>query len=115
MPNWYNIHSIIFYKMRIKRWGIIAAICLGLIASLSAFKQTDKYFEIAKNMEIFSGVYKEINLLYVDEINPSQIMTTGIDAMLESLDPYTNYIPEDKIEDFRTQLTGQYGGIGAVI
>lgn len=101
--------------MRIKRWGVIAAICIALIGSLSAFKQTDKYFEIAKNMEIFSSVYKEINLLYVDEINPSQIMTTGIDAMLESLDPYTNYIPEDKIEDFRTQLTGQYGGIGAVI
>jgi len=101
--------------MRIKRWGVIAAGCIALIASLSAFKQTDKYFEIAKNMEIFSSVYKEINLLYVDEINPSQIMTTGIDAMLESLDPYTSYIPEDKIEDFRTQLTGQYGGIGAVI
>ena len=101
--------------MRIKRWGVVAAICIALIASLSAFKQTDKYFEIAKNMEIFSSVYKEINLLYVDEVNPSQIITTGIDAMLESLDPYTNYIPEDKIEDFRTQLTGQYGGIGAVI
>lgn len=101
--------------MKIKRWGVVAASCIALIASLSAFKQTDKYFEIAKNMEIFSSVYKEVNLLYVDEINPSQIMTTGIDAMLESLDPYTNYIPEDKIEDFRTQLTGQYGGIGAVI
>ncbi len=101
--------------MKIKRWGIIAFVTIGLVASLSAFRQTDKYFEIAKNMELFSAVYKEVNLLYVDEINPSQIMTTGIDAMLESLDPYTNYIPEDKIEDFRTQLTGQYGGIGAVI
>jgi carboxyl-terminal processing protease len=101
--------------MKIKRWGIIAFVTIGLVASLSAFKQTDKYFEIAKNMELFSAVYKEVNLLYVDEVNPSQIMTTGIDAMLESLDPYTNYIPEDKIEDFRTQLTGQYGGIGAMI
>ncbi|MGN6646438.1 MAG: S41 family peptidase [Cytophaga sp.] len=101
--------------MKIKRWGIIAFIAIGLIASLSAFKQTDKYFEMAKNMELFAAVYKEVNLLYVDEINPSQFMTTGIDAMLESLDPYTNYIPEDNIEDFRTQLTGQYGGIGAVI
>ena len=101
--------------MRIKRWGVIAAICIALIASLSAFKQSEKYFEITKNMEIFSSVYKEVNRLYVDEINPAQFMTTGIDAMLESLDPYTNYIPEDKIEDFRTQLTGQYGGIGAII
>jgi carboxyl-terminal processing protease len=100
--------------MRIKRWGIIAAICIALITSLSAFK-TEKYFEITKNMEIFSSVIKEVNRLYVDEINPSQLITTGIDGMLESLDPYTNYIPEDKIEDFRTMLTGQYGGIGAVI
>ncbi|WP_299251969.1 S41 family peptidase [uncultured Cytophaga sp.] len=101
--------------MKIKRWGIVTATGIAFIASLSAFTQTDKYFEIAKNMEIFSSVYKEVNLLYVDEINPSQFMETGIDAMLASLDPYTNYIPEDKIEDFRTQLTGQYGGIGAVI
>lgn len=101
--------------MNIKRWGIITAVAIGAVTSLSAFKQTDKYFEIAKNMELFSAVYKEVNLLYVDEVNPAQIMTTGIDAMLESLDPYTNYIPEDNIEDFRTQLTGQYGGIGAVI
>jgi carboxyl-terminal processing protease len=101
--------------MKIKRWGIVTATGIAFIASLSAFTQTDKYFEIAKNMEIFSSVYKEVNLLYVDEINPSQFMETGIDAMLASLDPYTNYIPEDKIEDFRTQLTGQYGGIGAII
>ncbi|HSY61910.1 MAG TPA: S41 family peptidase [Cytophaga sp.] len=100
--------------MRIKRWGIIAAIGIVLIASLSAFK-TEKLFEITKNMEIFSSVIKEVNRLYVDEINPTQLITTGIDGMLESLDPYTNYIPEDKIEDFRTMLTGQYGGIGAVI
>ncbi len=101
--------------MKIKRWGIIAGSAVAIVASLTAFTQTDKYFEIAKNMEIFSAVYKEVNLLYVDEVNPANVMTAGIDAMLESLDPYTNYIPEDKIEDFRTQLTGQYGGIGAVI
>jgi carboxyl-terminal processing protease len=101
--------------MKIKRWGIIAGGVVAISVLLTAFTQTDKYFDIAKNMEIFAAVYKEVNLLYVDEVNPSQVMTTGIDAMLESLDPYTNYIPEDKIEDFRTQLTGQYGGIGAVI
>ncbi|MBC7449903.1 MAG: PDZ domain-containing protein [Cytophagales bacterium] len=101
--------------MKRRRIVITCIVAVGLIASLSAFKQTDKYFEISKNMEIFSTVYKEVNMLYVDEINPSKIMTTGIDAMMESLDPYTNYIPEDNIEDFRTQMTGQYGGIGAVI
>jgi len=101
--------------MKRKHLVVVFLVAIGLIASLSAFKQTDKYFEISKNMEIFASVYKDVNLLYVDELNPSKIMTTGIDAMLESLDPYTNYIPEDNIEDFRTQLTGQYGGIGAVI
>jgi len=90
-------------------------ILVGAAVSLTAFTQTDRYFEIAKNMEIFTTIYKEVNLLYVDDVNPSKTMKVGIDAMLESLDPYTNYIPEDDIEDFRTQLTGQYGGIGAVI
>lgn len=73
----------------------------------------DRYFEIAKNLEIFASVFKEVNSLYVDEVNPNQLMRTGIDAMLASLDPYTNYIPEDEVENYRTINTGQYGGIGA--
>ncbi|MDX2196465.1 MAG: S41 family peptidase [Cytophagales bacterium] len=89
-----------------------------LIATLSFFSFTqvnDKYFEIAKNLDIFATLYKEVNYYYVDDINPNKIIRTGIDAMLESLDPYTNYIPEDDIEDYRTMTTGQYGGIGAII
>ncbi len=74
----------------------------------------ERYFEIAKNMDIFATLFKEVNALYVDEINPNTTIKIGIDAMLNSLDPYTNYIPEDDIEDFRTQSTGQYGGIGAL-
>lgn len=73
----------------------------------------DRFFEIAKNLEIFSAVFREVNSLYVDDINPNQMVRQGIDGMLGSLDPYTNYIPEDDVEDFRTQNTGQYGGIGA--
>ncbi|HTF82596.1 MAG TPA: S41 family peptidase, partial [Cytophagales bacterium] len=61
------------------------------------------------------AVYKEVNEFYVDDINPGTFMKTGLDAMLESLDPYTNYISEDEIEDYRTMTTGKYGGIGAVI
>src|SRR6478609_444606 len=57
---------------------------------------------------------KEVNALYVDEVNPNKLVRTGIDAMLNSLDPYTNYIPEDEVEDYRTLNTGQYGGIGAL-
>jgi carboxyl-terminal processing protease len=66
-------------------------------------------------MEIFSNVYREINTYYVDEVDPAKLMKTGIDAMLKSLDPYTDYIPESEIENFKFMTTGQYGGIGALI
>lgn len=86
------------------------------VASLWAFNSpTEKYFEIIKNLDIFATLYKEVNTYYVDEVDPNQLIKAGIDAMLESLDPYTNYIPEDDIEDYRTMTTGQYGGIGALI
>lgn len=85
-----------------------------LLISLSYTTPGERYFEIAKNLDIFATLFKEVNALYVDEVNPNQIIRTGIDAMLGSLDPYTNYIPEDEVEDYRTMNTGQYGGIGAV-
>lgn len=86
---------------------------LILVLGLSAF--TNNYFEISKNLEIFATLYKELNMYYVDETQPGELMKTGIDAMLKSLDPYTTYIPESKIEDYRFMTTGQYGGIGALI
>ncbi|KAA9325582.1 S41 family peptidase [Hymenobacter busanensis] len=95
---------------------------LGLAAGaalLFSFKtvstDSERYFEIAKNLDIFATLFKEVNTYYVDDVTPSKMVKTGIDAMLKSLDPYTNYIPEDDIEDFRTMTTGQYGGIGAVV
>lgn len=91
---------------------IIAAAILVLLSS--AFVFSDRFFEIARNMSIFSSTFKEVNTYYVDEVNPNKLMNTGINEMLKSLDPYTNYIPEDRIEDFRTLNTGQYGGIGAL-
>lgn len=96
-----------FYKK------LIAAVSLILVLGLSAF--TNNYFEISKNLEIFATLYKELNMYYVDETQPGELMKTGIDAMLKSLDPYTTYIPESKIEDYRFMTTGQYGGIGALI
>lgn len=75
----------------------------------------DNYFEISKNLDIFATLFKELNIYYVDETNPGDLMKTGIDAMLEKLDPYTNFIPESDIEDYRFMTTGQYGGIGALI
>jgi len=84
--------------------------------NLNLFAQnTSKDFEISKNLEIFTELYKQLELNYVDEISPGELIKTGIDAMLESLDPFTNYIPESQIEDYRLLTTGQYGGIGSLI
>ena len=87
---------------------------IAVIVALSFSRPAERYFEIAKNLDIFATLFKEVNALYVDEVNPNKLVRTGIDAMLVSLDPYTNYIPEDEVEDFRTTNTGQYGGIGAI-
>ena len=96
--------------------NVVIGISATLATGLFAFTQADeRLFEIARNLDIFASVYKEINSYYVDEINPSKTIRTGIDDMLGGLDPYTNYIPEDEIEDYRTMTTGQYGGIGSVI
>jgi carboxyl-terminal processing protease len=94
---------------------LVPVVALGLVAGLIAAAPTERYFDIAKNLDIFATLYKEVNTFYVDEINPNSLIKEGIDRMLESLDPYTNYIPEDEIEDFRTMTTGQYAGIGSVI
>lgn len=101
-----NFHQIV--KPRIKE----ALAGLGIAASL-AF--TDQYFELSKQLEIFASMYKEVNTYYVDEIEPARFMRTGIDGMLKSLDPYTDFISESEIEDFRFITTGQYGGIGALV
>jgi len=92
-----------------------AVVALAIVGSVAFRGPGDQYFAIAKNLDIFATLYKEVNTYYVDEVNPNKLMKIGIDAMLKSLDPYTNYIPEDDIEDYRTMTTGQYGGIGAII
>jgi carboxyl-terminal processing protease len=72
-----------------------------------------KYFDISKNLELFTNAYREINHSYVDELDPNKLMRAGLDAMLGSLDPYTNYISETDIEGYRIQTEGTYNGIGA--
>ncbi len=86
----------------------------GIIGCLQA-QNDDRGFEIAKNLEIFSNVYKQLNLNYVDDVDPGKTIKVAIDAMLASLDPYTNYYPESQMEDVKLQLLGQYGGIGSLI
>ena len=90
-------------------------IILSVICLIAASKSDDDYFEISKNLRIMASVYEKLNSNYVDELLPGKIMKTGINAMLKSLDPYTVYISESEIEDFRFATTGEYGGIGATI
>lgn len=87
---------------------------VGLVGPLCA-QNIDRGFEIAKNLEIFSSVYKSLNQNYVDDVDPGKTIKVAIDAMLGSLDPYTNYFPESDIEDVKMQLLGEYGGVGALI
>jgi len=91
---------------------ITAALLLVLALSAASLPGT-RFFEIAKNIEIYAALFKTINEVYVDEINPNHLLNTTAESMLTNLDPYTVYISEDKIEDYRTMSTGQYGGIGA--
>jgi carboxyl-terminal processing protease len=102
-------------KRNLKKLIFFSLVIFSIYSFFAYTKPGDRYFEIAKNLDIFASMFKEVNTYYVDEISPNVFMKRGIDGMLESLDPYTNYIPEDEIEDFRTMTTGQYGGIGAVI
>jgi len=81
---------------------------------LYAFKESHN-FKLAKNIEIFSNIVRELNLYFVDDIKPDTLIPSGIDAMLKTLDPYTVYIPESKMADFKFMTTGQYGGIGSLI
>ncbi|MBK5278157.1 MAG: S41 family peptidase [Bacteroidia bacterium] len=97
-----------------KKKIVLFSLPFVILGLLSFTPPAERYFEIAKNLDIFASLFKEVNALYVDEINPNKLIRTGIDAMLNSLDPYTNYIAEDEVENYRTLNTGQYGGIGAV-
>jgi len=98
-----------------KQKKLYFAVALLLFVGLFSFRFNDRYFEIAKNLDIFATLFKEINTYYVDEVSPSMLMESAIENMLAGLDPYTNYIPEDQIEDYRTAHTGQYAGLGANI
>ena len=102
-------------KTAFRKWRTVAITCTIVAAAGLGLAAGDNYFEMGKNLEIFNELYKDINIYYVDEVNPGELIDTGIDAMLESLDPYTQYIAESDLEDYRIMTTGQYGGIGAMI
>lgn len=99
------MQSSVNKKRYILVFTIVGVLSLGFI-------KTD-LFEVSKNLDIFNNLYRVLNESYVDETKPGQLMKTAIDGMLESLDPYTNYITENDLEDFMIMTTGEYGGVGA--
>jgi len=98
-----------------KNWLWIALVGFGIIFSTGFTKSDDRDFQLVKNLDIFYSLFRELNLFYVDETDPEDLIETGIGAMLESLDPYTRFIPESQLEDFSFMTTGKYGGIGSLI
>ena len=97
-----------------RRLLFLLGLPLVLVVVLTASVKDD-YFEMSKQLEIMQSAFRELNLFYVDELAPGELMETGIKAMLAQLDPYTRYFPETKMEDVRFMQTGEYGGVGASI
>ncbi|MGM0497184.1 MAG: S41 family peptidase [Bacteroidota bacterium] len=101
-------------KSIIKSKKLVAiALIIGIISVIGFTKEKD--FKISKSLDIYYTLFRELNLFYVDETNPEDLVETSIESMLESLDPYTKYIPEEDMKDFEFMTTGNYGGIGALI
>lgn len=104
-------HFFDMLNFRKKLWLLlIPFIGLGTLAFTNV-----SYFEITKNLDIFTTLYKELNTFYVDTLQPEKLMRAGINEMLNDLDPYTEFIAEEEMDDYRMQTTGRYGGIGALI
>jgi len=103
------------YLMNRNIYTYVLIFFLFLSYSPFASSQNQNNFEISKSIDIYNSLFKELNINYVDEINPSQLNESAINAMLDGLDPYTVYIPESQIEDMRLMTTGEYGGIGSLI
>lgn len=101
--------------MKKNRRFIFVGGILILIFSLGFSTLGNKDLELVKNLDIYYTLFRELNMFYVDETDPEKLVTTSIDAMLSSLDPYTTYIPESDMDDFQFQTTGEYGGIGSLI
>ena len=101
---------------KIKRPVILWVFALLLLGGTLAFQtKNDRLFAIAKSIDIFATLIRELDTYYVDQIDPEKLLTVGIQAMLEELDPYTEYIPEEESDDFRMLTTGEYAGVGALI
>ena len=100
-------------KRNYKKWAWGTGL---VVLATGLFGFNDDLFQISKNLDVFASAYKEVNINYVDDINSSKMIKTGLDAMLDGLDPYTEFVPESEIEDYKLHyVSTQYGGIGAGI
>ena len=88
---------------------------LGFAFTATAQEDKDHNFTVAKNLDVLNVIYKHLDLMYVDSLNGNEVIGNGINAMLQSLDPYTVYYPEEKVKELKFMITGKYGGIGSVI
>lgn len=101
--------------MKLSKLKYVLLLSVVAMISVALVRPDNKYFEIARNLDIFATLFKEVNTFYVDEVDPEKTIRTGIEAMLSSLDPYTNYIPEEDMEAYSLMITGKYAGIGSLI
>ena len=98
-----------------RKGKVLLVLVLFAALSVGFVTKSEKDFAIAKNLDIFVTLFREVNTFYVDSIDPEKLIDAGINGMLESLDPYTTYIPEKDADEFKFMTTGKYGGIGALI
>jgi carboxyl-terminal processing protease len=101
-----------YFLTSVLLWGLSLAIGNAIAATS---EKTDTRFELSKNLDVYNSILKTLNVYYVDSIHPQKLIRKSIDGMLVSLDPYTNYIPQEEQSEFKLQMSGEYGGIGAII
>lgn len=95
--------------------SLLVTFVVSLGLGLSSFKDDDRNFQIAKNLDIFNSIFKELDMFYVDTIDPEKMIETGVNGMLSLTDPYTEYYPDEEVGSLKEMITGKYGGIGAAI
>ena len=93
----------------------ILSLILALALLMPAHAQNEHSFSVSKNLDIFNSIYRQLDLFYVDSLEADKIVRVGIDAMLNELDPYTSYYPEEDMQDLKMMTTGKYGGVGSII
>ena len=98
-----------------KKTFIVIMLCVATVMGAWAQESKNHNLEVAKNLDIFNALYKNLDLMYVDTLDANKVVRVGIDAMLQSLDPYTEYYPEEKQKELKQMLTGKYAGIGALV